>query len=170
MQDRAKLACAYVGVMSICLFIALIFLLGESERIWLLFTLLALALSSSIVTGARWLDGEIRLQPKRRGEKGHSPAGASILLWLACFGAIEAAFLLAPVLNWVGSIFIDSNDARAEEIVINGELPRLGPPQLDGGDVPNTASDDPLDENGTTEEPVGLGAPQSSNDSADGGD
>lgn len=119
-KARRKAGCAGLIATAAALLLGSVLLWGAktAEHVWLLHPLIALALSLAIVAGVRWLDGEIQLQPKRRGEKGHSAAGASILLWLACFVAIEVAFLLAATLDYAEEALVAPGGSQSK-----GNLP-----------------------------------------------
>jgi len=72
---------------------------GRSRTIAILQPLLALSLSTALTAAARALDGPIRLGGRRREALSSSAAAASVLLWLGCFGAIEATFLVVDVVD-----------------------------------------------------------------------
>ena len=59
--------------------------------------LLALLLSVAIIAGLRALDGPLNLGGKRRDAQATSSAASAVLLWLSCFGAIQAAILIVDV-------------------------------------------------------------------------
>lgn len=61
--------------------------------------LLALTLSLSLTLGARAVDGPIRLAGRRREAISTSAGAAVLLLWLGCFSAIQAAFLVVDVVG-----------------------------------------------------------------------
>lgn len=60
-------------------------------------SLVALLIAMALVLGARALDGPVKLKEDRRGQVASSPATAAVLLWLGCFAAIMAAFLVSDL-------------------------------------------------------------------------
>ena len=77
------------------------------------------SLSLAVVASARLLEGPVLLGTKRRGQQPHSGGVAAILMWLACFGALEAAFLLASVSRLVPVVTNVSSDDHAEDVPSN---------------------------------------------------
>jgi hypothetical protein len=77
------------------------------------------SLSLVVVAGARLLEGPVLLGTKRRGQQPHSGGVAVILMWLACFGALEAAFLLASVSRLVPALTNVSYGDNAEDVSSN---------------------------------------------------
>jgi len=63
------------------------------------YALLAMSLSTALVAGLRALDGPLRFGDRRRDVPSSTPAAAAVLLWLACFGALVAVFLVVDVVE-----------------------------------------------------------------------
>lgn len=96
---RAAVVCAVLAALVAALLAGkLACLKGEAPSV-ILQPLLALALSLSLTLGARAVDGPIRLAGRRREATSASAGAAVLLLWLACFSAIQAAFLVVDVVG-----------------------------------------------------------------------
>ena len=63
------------------------------------YALLAMSLSTALVAGLRALDGPLRFGDRRRDVPSSTPAAAAVLLWLACFGALAAVFLILDIVE-----------------------------------------------------------------------
>jgi hypothetical protein len=101
--ERSRVRAATIGAIVAAIFaLALLLTLTCSENLLpaaILQPLLALALSVSLTLGARAVDGPIRLAGRRREAASASAAAAVLLLWLGCFSAIQAAFLVVDVVG-----------------------------------------------------------------------
>jgi len=100
-KRRATSATVFKGALALVLLTTLLWigtgLSGGQSLAASVQPLLIGAVSLAIVAGARWLEGPLRLRTRRRGERAPSNAVAAVLLWLACFAAIETAALLSQL-------------------------------------------------------------------------
>lgn len=100
-RARVKHAALGAGVAAGLSFLLVCMLLcsHDTGRASLLQPLLALSLSVLLTLGARSIDGPIRLAERPRQTSSTSAAGAVLLLWLGCFLAIQAAFLVVDLVS-----------------------------------------------------------------------
>jgi hypothetical protein len=96
-RTRAALTIAVVAAF-LSLFLVVVLVCVDDIRVRrLLEPVLALTLAVLITFGARAVDGPITLGGRRREAARSSQAAASVLLWLGCFCAIQASFVLVDV-------------------------------------------------------------------------
>ena len=100
-RARAKVAgivAAVAAIVALVIVGILCYVIGY-KVLSMLPPLLAFALSAALVSGARALEGPIRFGSRRRETSSASGACAALLLWLACFCAIQIAFLTMDVFD-----------------------------------------------------------------------
>lgn len=104
-------------------------------------SLVALLIAMALVLGARALDGPVKLKEDRRGQAASSPAAAAVMLWLGCFAAIMAAFLVSDLVARIDASVVGNGNVtmRSGSRAGSGDRKGGGPDAPPGrGAVPSS--------------------------------
>jgi hypothetical protein len=87
----------FVGACAIIVMLVFIYAFRCQDVVLIIISqpILVALLGLFVVSVSRWLEGPLRVRQKRRSQASHSRAVSAVFLWLACFAALETAFLIS---------------------------------------------------------------------------